>query len=109
MAPALVTRESHQCYCGHMREIGVRELKSSLSRVLHDVEEGEQVRITVRGRPVADIVPAAARAGQARLRELVASGRVTPAARALPSRSPRPLPSKRSATSIVLAERDAER
>lgn len=92
-----------------MREIGVRELKSSLSSVLHDVEEGEQVRVTVRGRPVADIVPAAARAGESRLRELVASGRLTPAARVRPSRPPRPMPSKRSATSIVLAERDAER
>jgi prevent-host-death family protein len=92
-----------------MREIGVRELKSSLSSVLHDVEEGEQVRITVRGRPVADIVPATGRASQARLRELVASGRITPAARARPTRPPRPLQSKRSATSIVLAERDAER
>jgi prevent-host-death family protein len=91
-----------------MREIGVRELKSSLSRVLHDVEDGEQVRITVRGRPVADIVPATVRPGAARLRELVASGRVTPA-RALPSSPPRPMASKRSATSIVLAERDAER
>jgi prevent-host-death family protein len=92
-----------------MREIGVRELKSSLSSVLHDVEEGNQVRVTVRGRAVADIVPATARPGPARLRELVASGRVTPAARALPNRSPRPLPSRRSATSIVLAERDSER
>jgi len=92
-----------------MREIGVRELKSSLSSVLHDVEEGEQVRVTVRGRPVADIVPATARRGAARLRELVANGQVTPASRALPHRPPRPLPSKRSATSIVLAERDAER
>jgi len=92
-----------------MREIGVRELKSSLSSVLHDVEAGEQVRVTVRGRPVADIVPATARRGAARLRELVANGQVTPAAQALPSRSPRPLPSKRSASSIVLAERDAER
>jgi prevent-host-death family protein len=92
-----------------MREIGVRELKSSLSSVLHEVEKGKQVRITVRGRPVADLVPAAAKVGETRLRALVASGRVTPAARARPSRSPRPLPSKRSATSIVLAERDAER
>jgi prevent-host-death family protein len=92
-----------------MREIGVRELKSGLSGVLRDVEAGEQVRVTVRGRAVADIVPAAARAGEARLRELVASGRVTPAARALPTRRPRPRPSRRSATSIVLDERDAER
>jgi len=92
-----------------MREIGVRDLKASLSSVLHDVEEGEQVRITVRGRPVADLVPAAGRAGETRLRELVATGQVTPAARARPTRQARPLPAKRSATSIVLAERDAER
>lgn len=52
-----------------MREIGVRELKSSLSSVLHEVEEGEQVRVTTRGRAVADIVPAGARAGEARLRQ----------------------------------------
>lgn len=92
-----------------MREIGVRELKSSLSRVLHDVEEGEQVRVTVRGRAVADIVPAAGRAGKSRMRQLVASGRVTPAARARPERPPRPLQAKRSASAIVLADRDAER
>lgn len=92
-----------------MREIGVRELKSSLSSVLHEVEEGKQVRITVRGRPVADLVPAAEKVGETHLRKLVASGRVTPAARARPSRSPRPLPGKRSASSIVLDERDAER
>jgi prevent-host-death family protein len=92
-----------------MREIGVRQLRSSLSSVLHDVEEGEQVRVTHRGRAVADIVPAAARTGDARLRELVASGRMTPAAQSQPKRPPRPLPGKRSAASIVLAEREAER
>lgn len=92
-----------------MREIGVRELKSSLSSVLHEVEEGEQVRVTIRGRAVADIVPAAARASEGRLRELVASGQVTPAAQPRPSRPARPEPGKRSASEIVLAERDAER
>lgn len=91
-----------------MREIGVRELKSSLSSVLHDVEGGEQVRVTVRGRAVADLVPAG-RAGEARLRQLVASGRLTPAARARPTRRPRPLQGKRAASSIVLAERDSGR
>jgi prevent-host-death family protein len=92
-----------------MREIGVRELKGCLSSVLHRVDEGEQIRVTVRGRPVADIVPAGARRGNARLRELVADGRVTPAAQARPRRSPRPLDTGRSASAIVLAERDVER
>lgn len=92
-----------------MHEIGVRELKTNLSSVLHRVEEGEQIRVTVRGRPVADIVPTGARRSDARLRELVAEGRVTPAAQARPQRSPRPLATGRSASAIVLAERDDER
>lgn len=92
-----------------MREIGVRELKTSLSSVLHEVDEGEQIRVTVRGRPVADIVPAGAGRGNERLRKLVAAGRITPAARALPQRSPRPLSTGRSASAIVLADRDDER
>ena len=41
-----------------MREIGVRELKQSLSETLRAVGRGEPVRVTLRGRPLADIVPA---------------------------------------------------
>ncbi|MEX0972980.1 MAG: type II toxin-antitoxin system prevent-host-death family antitoxin [Solirubrobacterales bacterium] len=92
-----------------MREIGIRELKTSLSSVLHRVDEGEQIRVTKRGKAVADIVPAGARRGSERMRELVADGRVTPAARPRPSRSPRPLATGRSASAIVLSERDDER
>jgi prevent-host-death family protein len=92
-----------------MREIGIRELKTSLSSVLHRVGEGEQIRVTRRGQPVADIVPAGARRGPERMRVLVADGRMTPAARPLPRRSPRPLDTGRSASAIVLAERDLER
>jgi len=92
-----------------MREIGVRELKASLSSVLHRVDEGEQIRVTRRGQPVADIVPAGARRSDERLRGLVADGRITPAARPRPRRSPRPLDTGRSASAIVLAERDDER
>lgn len=91
-----------------MLEIGVRELKASLSSVLHRVDAGEQVRVTMRGRPVADLVPAGSRRGDERLRELVAEGRITPAARTRPSRSPRPLDTGQSASAIVLAERDDE-
>jgi prevent-host-death family protein len=92
-----------------MREIGVRELKADLSKVLHRVDEGEQIRVTMRGRPVADIVPAGTRRGDERLRELVAAGRLTPAARPRPGRAPRPLDTGRSASAIVLAEREDDR
>lgn len=92
-----------------MREIGVRELKRSLSETLRAVGRGEQVRVTVRGRPVADIVPAGVAAGDDRLRELVAEGRVVPPARARPSRAPEPTRAGRSASALVLSERDDER
>lgn len=92
-----------------MREIGVRELKQSLSETLRAVARGEQVRVTSRGRPVADIVPAGVAVGNDRLRELVAEGRVVPPARARPPRAPKLAKTRRSASALVLSERDAER
>jgi len=44
-----------------MREIPQRELRNNVSAVLREVAEGESLRVTVRGRPVADLVPVAAR------------------------------------------------
>lgn len=40
-----------------MKTIPQRELRNSISRVLRQVEAGERMRITVDGRPVADLVP----------------------------------------------------
>jgi prevent-host-death family protein len=92
-----------------MREIGVRELKRSLSETLRAVGRGEQIRVTVRGRAVADLVPAGAAVGDDRLRELVAAGRIVPPARSRPARAPRLLKSTASASALVLADRDVER
>jgi prevent-host-death family protein len=36
-----------------------RELRNDMGRVLREVEAGERLRITVDGRPVADLVPIA--------------------------------------------------
>lgn len=91
-----------------MREIGVRELKRSLSETLSAVGRGEQIRVTRRGRAVADIVPARPAAGDDRLRQMVAEGRLAPPARAHPKRAPEPAATSRSASALVLAERDAE-
>ncbi|MFZ0041252.1 MAG: type II toxin-antitoxin system prevent-host-death family antitoxin [Solirubrobacteraceae bacterium] len=38
-------------------EIGVRDLRNHTSRVIDAVTAGERVTLTVRGEPVADIVP----------------------------------------------------
>ncbi|MBA2504560.1 MAG: type II toxin-antitoxin system prevent-host-death family antitoxin [Thermoleophilaceae bacterium] len=44
-----------------MREIPQRELRNNVSGVLREVEAGESLRVTVRGRAVADLVPVIAR------------------------------------------------
>lgn len=41
----------------HMSEVSVRELRNRTSDVIARIEAGEAVTLTVRGRPVADIVP----------------------------------------------------
>jgi prevent-host-death family protein len=40
-----------------VKTIPQRELRNRISRVLREVEAGERMRITVDGRPVADLVP----------------------------------------------------
>lgn len=92
-----------------MREIGVRQLKQSLSETLRSVGRGQQVRVTVRGKAVADIVPAGTAAMDDPLRGLVAEGRLVAPSRARPKQAPRLVKSRRSASSLVLSERDAER
>jgi prevent-host-death family protein len=39
------------------REIPQRELRNDIAKVLRKVEAGQRLRVTVRGRPVADLVP----------------------------------------------------
>lgn len=92
-----------------MRQMGVRELKRSLSETLRNVARGEQIRVTVRGRPVADLVPAGVSPSDDRLRELVAEGRVVPPAMSPPLKAPRLVPGSQSASLLVLSEREAER
>lgn len=92
-----------------MREIGVRELKRALSETLRSVGRGQQVRVTVRGKAIADIVPAGASRADDGVRQLVAEGRVAAPSHALPRRAPRLVKPSRSASSLVLSERDEAR
>jgi len=39
------------------REIPQRELRNDIAKVLREVASGRSLRVTVRGRPVADLVP----------------------------------------------------
>ncbi|HEY2052531.1 MAG TPA: type II toxin-antitoxin system prevent-host-death family antitoxin [Solirubrobacterales bacterium] len=92
-----------------MREIGIRELKADLSALLRAVEAGEQVRITRHGSVVAELVAAGSSPAKERFRELVATGKVTPSSSGKPDRAPSPLRGERSASKLVLAERDEDR
>lgn len=42
------------------REIPQRELRNDISRILREIAGGKSLRVTVRGRPVADLVPVSA-------------------------------------------------
>jgi len=42
-----------------MKTIPQRELRNRIGRVLREVEQGQPMRVTVDGRPVADLVPIA--------------------------------------------------
>lgn len=65
-----------------MTSIGIRDLKNHLSRYVRRVEAGERVRVTDRGRVVAELVPpggGSTAARPSRYQELVARGVVRPA------------------------------
>jgi prevent-host-death family protein len=89
-----------------MREIGVRELKAHLSEVLRQVELGEPVRVTSRGRTVAEIVPAGAPPVDERLRPLIIDGSVTAPRRRRRASGPPLEPVNGLASDIVLADRE---
>jgi prevent-host-death family protein len=48
------------------REIGAYDAKTHLPQLLRDVEQGDSITITVRGKPVAELAPIRRRAGQAK-------------------------------------------
>jgi prevent-host-death family protein len=58
-----------------MRRIGIRELRQQASRYLRDVEAGETLEVTDRGRPVAHVVPVPR---ASRIEALVAGRRLAP-------------------------------
>lgn len=59
-------------------EVGIRELRDQLRRWLDVVENGEEVTVTERGRPIARLIGVSSPPA---LDRLIAEGVVTPAAR----------------------------
>ncbi|MCU1452053.1 MAG: prevent-host-death family protein [Acidimicrobiales bacterium] len=90
-----------------MGQVGVRALKQNASAVVAAAAAGDEVTITDRGRPVAQLGPIAS----SRLEAMVASGRARPAKRRIAELDP---PARRRSgrpsLSTTLAEmREAER
>jgi prevent-host-death family protein len=50
------------CYHPHVETVGLRELRQNASELVRRAEGGEEITITVAGRPGARLVPAASRA-----------------------------------------------
>jgi prevent-host-death family protein len=91
-----------------MQSIGIRELRQNASRYLREVERGETIEVTDRGRPVARLVPVPKKKGYEALR---AAGRIKPAEGRLGDLGPPlPLPPGATPPSVVLARlREDER
>jgi len=79
-----------------MPKVGIRALKQNASAVVAEVASGELVTITDRGRPVALLVPVAAR----RVDALISGDRARPALRRL-SDLPAPAPRRRGRTALT--------
>jgi|APFre7841882724_1041349.scaffolds.fasta_scaffold38470_2 prevent-host-death family protein len=96
-----------------MRTVSIRELKSSLSAHLREVQRGEEIVVTSRGKEVARILPAqSAQSRSATEADAIAALRAQPwlrpssAKRALPALT-LPWPKRaRSLSELVLADRE---
>ena len=91
-----------------MLQVGIRELKNNLSRLLVRVKAGEEIVVTDRGRPVARITrePSARRPLRQAIEPLVEQGLVTlPATARRDEFSPLDIPEGRPVSEIVLEAR----
>lgn len=86
--PPTLTGPCESSHNGHMATVGARELKTRLGRYLRQVQDGETILITERGRPVAELRPLSPAATEldVQLQKLAAQGVVRlPTRRKLPT------------------------
>ncbi|MBA3288432.1 MAG: type II toxin-antitoxin system prevent-host-death family antitoxin [Acidimicrobiia bacterium] len=84
-----------------MAEVGVRELRDHLSRYLEQVQAGDEVIVTERGRAIARVVPIN---GERTIDKLIRQGLVTPA-RQRHRRRPVPLHAQGPVSDLVADQR----
>jgi prevent-host-death family protein len=88
-----------------VRQVGIRELKTHLSRWVQEVKQGSTVVVTEHGRPVARLVPEPASFDD-RVHALRASGLVQWSGRRLGKPAPRvPLRGRASVAELLIEDR----
>jgi prevent-host-death family protein len=94
-----------------MVEVGVKELKNELSAYLRRVQRGERVRVTLRGKAVAELAPPREETQDERRQRLIDEGTLTPATKPMPRKPPplaEPVPGP-SGSDMIIADREADR
>lgn len=93
-----------------MREIGVKELKATLSEALRAAESGERITVTKHGRAIAEFgPPRTAETPDQQMQRLIAEGLVKPATKPVPQQEPPLYKAESPASDFIFAEREAER
>jgi prevent-host-death family protein len=90
-----------------METVGVRELRQNLSVYLRRVLEGETLKVTERGKPVAVLAPLPERATP--LKRLIAEGKVTAPRGSLADLGPPPGPVSTKLTDALMEDRASQR
>jgi prevent-host-death family protein len=83
-------------------DVGIRELRASLSRYVARVKEGEEITVTEHGRPVARLVPLD---GERKIDRLIREGVVIPARSRTGWLPEKLIPVKGSVSDIVIEQR----
>jgi prevent-host-death family protein len=93
-------------YCMANLNVGIREAKANLSKLLRMVEKGKEVVLTDHGRPVGKLVPIdkGALPLSSRIKEMEETGILEPLAGKGPQRLPPPIPVDKGMAQMLLAE-----
>ena len=83
-------------------DVGIRELRTHLSRYLEDVKRGDEIVVTEHGKPVARIVPVN---GERKIDRLIREGVVIPARSRTGWLPEKLIPVKGSVSDIVIEQR----
>jgi prevent-host-death family protein len=83
-------------------EVGIRELRADLSRLVKRVRAGEEIVVTDHGKAVARLVPFD---GERRIDRLIREGLVLPAPRPWRGKLPKPIEGAGPLSDIVIDDR----